>query len=388
MGEERPKSKKVKIIKIMTVLILIVVGIIFILKIGLHTTSSSTFCASCHNMSPQVHTWKASSHSEVSCTSCHIAPGFNNLVRQKAGGVKELYYTITDNYLAPIRMPSLIPNESCETCHEMSKRKVSASGDIIIDHDTHDIQEVACVFCHAGVAHGKVAERRVTYKSDYNKWNEMLAKRFMEDTKYTRPQMETCMECHELRGAPLTCDTCHSTSMIPEEHKADGFILSGHFEQAKKDIYYCNTCHSYTTKNQVEGFKGKSAYLSYISGDGNITKEVTVEQYAKKNDYCVNCHSQRPETHNQNFFQKNHGLLAERNKGKCMTCHDFKITSDAPVTNVTCSSCHPSSHNRVWKTRHPVPIANNQEIERTCVQCHVEERCASCHDTPNKEENS
>lgn len=217
----------------------------------------------------------------------------------------------------------------------------------------------------------------------------MLAKRFMADTKYTRPQMETCMDCHELRGAPLTCETCHTTSMLPEEHKAEDFIISGHFEQAKDDLYYCNTCHSYTTKNQVDGFKGgKAAYLNYISGEKNITKKVTVGEYAKANDYCISCHSQRPETHKDKFFQKNHGYLAERDKERCLTCHDFKITSDAPVTTVACASCHPSSHNRVWQTRHPVPITENQEIERSCVNCHVEQRCAACHNTPNKEENS
>lgn len=387
MGEERPKSKKVKIIKIMTVLILIVVGIIFILKIGLHTTSSSTFCASCHNMSPQVHTWKASSHSEVSCTSCHIAPGFNNLVRQKAGGVKELYYTITDNYLAPIRMPSLIPNESCETCHEMSKRKISASGDIIIDHDIHDIQEVACVICHSGVAHGKVSEKRVTYKSDYAKWNDMLAKRFMEDTKYTRPQMETCMDCHEVKKAPLTCDTCHSTSMLPEEHKAKEFITKQHMEQAKVDILYCDTCHSYTTKTQVEGLKDKNAYITYLSGEKPSGVNVTVEQYAKTNDYCKTCHGIRPDSHNQNLFLMKHGQLANVNQEKCMTCHDNRVISDAPVTNVGCASCHPSAHPKPWKERHPVKIASNQKFGKDCLQCHVQSACVRCHSLDGKREN-
>lgn len=164
--EQHPKSKKIKIFKWITVLILIVVGIILILKIGVHATSSPTFCASCHSMSPQVYTWEASSHSEVKCTDCHIAPGVENLVKQKAGGVKELYATITNNYLAPIRMPSLIPDESCQTCHQMSKRSVSASGDIIIDHQIHEVKKIACVLCHDGVAHGKVSEKRVTYKSD------------------------------------------------------------------------------------------------------------------------------------------------------------------------------------------------------------------------------
>lgn len=382
MEKEQSISRKLRIIKFMTVLIITIIGAAFILKIGVHATSSSSFCANCHSMKPQVLTWEASSHSQVECVQCHVQPGLENLAKQKAGGIRQLYHTITDNYIAPIRMPSYIPNESCTTCHNMSNRNVSTSGDIIIDHEAHEKKDIACVICHDGVAHGKVSEKRVTYKSDYNKWNEMLAKRFMEDTKYTRPQMETCMNCHELRGAPLTCETCHSTSMLPEEHKDPKFITKGHFEQAKEDLYYCNTCHSYTTKTQVEGFQQTTAaYSSFLSGGTQHELNVTVEQYAKTNDYCRDCHGTRPDSHKQQLFLMRHGQYADGNQNRCMTCHDFRITSDAPVTNVSCASCHPSSHNRDWKTRHPIPIADNQKFNKSCLQCHVEATCANCHST-------
>lgn len=388
MREEQSKAKKIKIFKVMTVLLLSGLGIYLILTMGAQATSSPAFCASCHNMSPQVYTFKASSHSSISCTDCHVASGVENLVREKASGVKQLYYTMTDNYLAPIRMPSLIPNESCQTCHNMELRHVSASGDIIINHEIHEINNIACVTCHDGVAHGKVSERRVTYRSDYAKWNEMLAQRFMEDTAYTRPQMGVCMDCHELMRAPLECAACHETSMLPEEHKADDFILRGHFEQARKDLYYCDTCHSYTTKKQVEGFQGKAAYLRYISGEEpNSGATVSVEQYAKTNDYCRDCHGIRPESHEQNLFLMNHGRIATDNQNRCMTCHDFRIMSDAPVTNVGCASCHPSSHPGPWKERHPVPIMENQRLEKSCMQCHVERRCTSCHAYARNENN-
>lgn len=387
MEKEQSLTKKLKIIKIMTVLIITIIGAAFILKIGVHATSSSSFCANCHSMKPQVLTWEASSHSQVDCVQCHVQPGLENLTKQKVGGIRQLYHTITDNYIAPIRMPSLIPNESCLTCHDMFTRNVSTSGDIIIDHEAHENKDIACVICHDGVAHGKVSEKRVTYKSDYSKWNEMLAKRFMEDTKYTRPQMETCMDCHEVRGAPLTCETCHATSMLPEEHKAKNFINSGHFKQAKEDLYYCNTCHSYTTKKQVEGFKGEEAYLSYISGGTQHQMEVTVEKYAKTNDYCKTCHSIRPDSHNEIRFLMNHGLLADGNQDKCLTCHDFRIVSDSPVTFVSCASCHPSSHPQQWKERHPVPIMQNQKFDKSCLQCHVEATCTKCHSEGKKEDN-
>ena len=346
---------------------------------GLKATSNPNFCSICHAMSPQVHTWKASTHNKVACTDCHVAPGVENLVKEKASGVKRLFYNATDKYLAPIRMPNVIPNESCQKCHDMSSRTVSASGDIIIDHQVHEIKKVACVTCHDGVAHGKVSEKRVTYKTDYAKWNGMLAKRFMKDTKSTRPQMGTCMECHELKRAPLSCNTCHETSMLPEEHKTEGFITKEHMQQAKKDILYCNTCHSYTTKNQVDVLKGKSAYVSYLSGEKPKETTVTVTQYAKTNDYCVKCHSVRPQSHNTEFMSK-HGLLANQNRDACFTCHDHRINGDSPVVKVSCASCHPSSHPKTWqKTHPPAPIRENQKLNKSCMRCHIQERCAGCH---------
>ncbi len=364
----------------LTVLILVIVGAAFILKIGVHATSTSSFCVNCHSMKPQVLTWEASSHSQVECIQCHVQPGVENMAKQKVDGVKQLYSTLTDSFIAPIRMPSLIPNESCLTCHDMLTRNVSASGDIIIDHQVHEEKEIACVTCHDGVAHGKVSEKRVTYKSDYAKWNGMLAKRFMEDTKYTRPQMETCMNCHELRGAPLTCETCHNSSMLPEEHKTSQFITKEHMQQAKEDILYCDTCHSYTTNQQVESLKGSSkAYVSYLSGEKSMEVNVSVEEYAKTNDYCKNCHGERPDSHNSNHFLKNHGIAASKDQNTCLTCHDHRVNSDSPVTNVSCASCHPSSHQGPWKNRHPVEIRPDQKFDRSCLQCHVEATCTSCH---------
>ncbi|QOY36250.1 NapC/NirT family cytochrome c [Anaerobacillus isosaccharinicus] len=384
MEKEQSLSKKLKIIKFMTVLIIIIVGAAFILKIGVHATSSSSFCANCHSMKPQVLTWEASSHSQVECVQCHVQPGLENLAKQKAGGIKQLYHTITDNYIAPIRMPSYIPNESCTACHNMSNRDVSTSGDIVIDHDIHETKEVACVTCHDGVAHGKVSEKRVTYKSDYQRWNETLAKRFMKDEKSVRPVMSKCMDCHELRGAPLTCETCHTTGMLPETHEEDDFLKGKHGNLASQDLMYCESCHSYMSKNPIKEFREQTNYMKYINSD-TIEKLFTVQQYAKTNTYCITCHSVRPNSHNDRLFLMNHGRLADETKDTCFTCHENQAFSETPVTNISCSSCHPSNHKSEWKRRHPVPIPDNQKFEKTCLNCHVETTCTKCHTVSKRE---
>jgi nitrate/TMAO reductase-like tetraheme cytochrome c subunit len=382
---EHRYSKALKKFKVATILVVGVILLALSLNFGVHATSTSTFCSSCHMMAPQALTWEVSSHSSVECKDCHIAPGVDNLVEAKIGGLRELYHTVTDSYVAPIRMPSLIPNESCLKCHNLSNRPVTTSGDIIIDHNIHEEKEIKCVTCHDGVAHGKVSERRVTYKSDYERWNAQVAERFMSDKKYTRPKMEKCMDCHELRNAPLTCATCHSTEMLPEDHRTQEFIKGGHGLIASEELMYCESCHSYMSNKVIKEFQEETHYQKYINSDKD-EKKLSVQQYAKTNTFCIDCHSDRPKSHQSATFFFSHGKNATDEKGNCLTCHDNSRISESPVTKVTCASCHPSNHQHEWKQKHPVPISYTQKFDQSCLSCHVETSCSKCHTYGNRVE--
>ena len=353
---------------------------------GLEATSSSGFCSSCHEMKPEYYTWKASSHGEVDCVSCHIEPGVKNLAKAKGNGIVELYRKQTDTYLAPIKMPSLIPDESCERCHNVFKREVTPSGDIIIPHDKHKKEGIECVQCHSGVAHGKIAERKVTFKSDYKKWDEKLGSMFMEDTKYIRPDMDTCMKCHEARKITLECSACHQTSMLPDNHKTAEFKAGGHGKIQPSDLKNCEQCHSYMSTEDYDLFKEEPKYAQFLK-KGTTESEpskVTVPQYAKTNTFCKNCHGQRPQSHQIDSFMTKHGTLSKDNQ-KCFTCHDNRITSASPVTRVQCASCHPSQHGEdTWRKGHPFEVPQNQKFDKTCLKCHVQTTCSKCHRTERK----
>ncbi|WML46921.1 NapC/NirT family cytochrome c [Neobacillus sp. PS3-34] len=70
-----PPRYRYKLIKFMTLAVLFLALLTSVGFIGLETTSNSKFCSSCHEMKPEYYTWKASTHSEVDCVSCHIEPG-------------------------------------------------------------------------------------------------------------------------------------------------------------------------------------------------------------------------------------------------------------------------------------------------------------------------
>ena len=378
--------KKIKRYKVAIFLTLAVIGIALSVTIGVQATSTNTFCASCHMMTPQALTWEASSHSSIKCKDCHINPGLQGTIDAKIGGLYELYHMVTDSYGTPIRMHYEIPNENCTQCHNMNNRDVSPSGDLIVDHFIHDEKEISCVTCHDGVAHGKVSELRITYRSDFERWDENLAAYYMNpENPYSNPQMDKCMDCHELRNAPLTCETCHTTGMVPDDHKDANFLNKQHGRLAAEDLASCHTCHSNMSDHPIKEFQDKKQYTQFLNPDRNGT-QMTVRQYAQTNTFCIDCHSQAPESHGRPTFFINHGGLVEDNRDGCLTCHANERASTSPVTSVTCASCHSGGHPTEWQRRHPTPIAPNQRIDLTCLECHVEQTCTSCHVDAKREQ--
>jgi nitrate/TMAO reductase-like tetraheme cytochrome c subunit len=375
-----PPRFRYKLLKIATLTIFFLALFASIGFTGLKATSSSSFCSTCHEMKPEFYTWKASTHSEVDCVNCHIEPGAKNLAKDKANGLLQVYKKETNTYTAPIQMPKDIPNEACDRCHNMKNRDTTPSGDLIIPHDKHLAKDIKCVQCHSGVAHGKIAERNVTFKSDYAKWDETLGKSMMSNVKFTSPKMETCMECHENRNVSTACETCHTTRMLPKSHKETSFKTGDHGKLAEKDIKECHKCHEYMSTTEIKDLGQEvSASQQFLSGGTVKPDTITAQEYAKENSFCKKCHTQRPPSHIKGFTTL-HGPLANQNKQRCFTCHDEQDTGFNKITNVTCNSCHPAMHAGFdYRATHPIELPPNQKPVESCYQCHNKSKCQSCH---------
>ncbi|PLS04344.1 NapC/NirT family cytochrome c [Neobacillus cucumis] len=374
-----PPSYRYKVIKIMTLTVLFLALFFALGTFGLEASSSSSFCSSCHEMKPEYYTWKASSHSEVDCVSCHIQPGAKNIAKDKAEGITKIFEKETNSYTAPIQMPKEIPNSACEQCHDMSKRQVTTSGDLIIPHNKHLAKDIKCTQCHSGVAHGKISERNVTFKSDYDKWDTSLGKSMMSDVIFTRPKMETCMECHEAREVSTECKTCHSNGILPKSHQNSNFKTENHGKLAKKDIKTCNKCHSYMSKTDIEGMADVPASQQFLSNGNLKTKQISAQEYAMENTYCQECHTKKPASHVKGYTNL-HGAIAKGNKEKCLACHDYQNTGFNKTKNVTCNSCHPAMHDgKNFKERHPINISAVTSPNESCYTCHNKPKCTSCH---------
>jgi nitrate/TMAO reductase-like tetraheme cytochrome c subunit len=372
-----PPRSRYRLYKAMTLTVLFLALSFTFGLVGLEATSSSTFCSSCHEMKPEYYTWKASSHSEVDCVTCHTESGAKQVAKDKVDLLVKAVKKDYNESVAPIRMPKEIQDSACEKCHNVFKRDFTVSGDIIIPHDKHKEEEIACIQCHNGVAHGEIADREMTYKTDYDKWDSDLGVSAMSDLKFTNPDMDTCMDCHKSRKITTECSACHSTGMVPESHTAANFKLQSHGKQAAEDLASCNQCHKDMSTAKLEGYEGSSAIDKYL----NIEKrnlEKNEHTYAKENTFCQDCHKVRPESHTKLFFD-GHGREASKNQETCFTCHEPNRSNTASANSVDCASCHQMKHLNKWRKNHPVPVKNVTKPVESCYKCHVKKTCSSCH---------
>ncbi|MHB1125400.1 MAG: NapC/NirT family cytochrome c [Bacillota bacterium] len=385
MNDRRPLIPKKY--RFLLTLLLILISLPLILWGTNKKITDSSYCASCHMMKPEFYTWEASSHNQVQCIRCHVEPEVNKKYNYRFFMVKEWYASITGDYGLVIQATSKIPDATCIECHNMEKRTVTPSGDLIIPHSKHAQKGINCTSCHTGFAHGNIARKRVTFRTDYARWDASIGKNFMTDVKNIRPEMDVCMKCHAVRKAPLTCGSCHETLMLPKSHQAEKFRNGGHGQEAGKDIKYCDSCHSYMSTEKLEVTRGSgSKFQQFLSRSSGGSYTMTARDYAKANTYCVDCHTRRPATHDGNF-QITHGYKAQNDKNRCLTCHDNRPGSTAGSglsEIVSCGSCHPSPHNRFSLQSHPVLLEPKQKVTEYCFTCHSETKCGSCHWSGNK----
>ncbi len=378
----RGKSSKLsntKWLKIGLVGFLVVVGLLILGMITSKVATSSAVCASCHEMSPEVHTWEASAHSSVECVDCHYEPGFSGKLEAQGDFFVRAFKKVTNTAEDPIEIHGTIPDSACESCHTMENRTVSPNGDTIPEHDQHKEKNVDCVECHSGVAHGNVDERKLSDSDSYDDWSEASGVQAMKSPSGTGSlvSMEDCTSCHESRDVSNECATCHSTGMKLESHNDPSFATSLHGAGAKEDIASCNTCHKYMSETEITVVGNESSSASSYLNDGE-KQTIPPKEYIRQNDFCRDCHSQRPPSHDEAFFGK-HGMMAETEKEKCLTCHDETPGPTPQISTVNCSTCHEDSHEYQWQTQHPRTSSPPTKLANDCYSCHAESQCKTCH---------
>lgn len=207
-------------------------------------------------LGPRMDHWKTSTHSQISCGECHIEPGAKGFLAFSAAAVPDFYSQLIKgsdhtNLLEP---PS---RAACRKCHT-KYRTVAPSGDLLIPHRAHvEVLEMDCVACHKDLVHS------------------------VNRHGFNRPEMETCLECHNGDSASNECIDCHTRKHTPANHERSDWLKIHGTMSEKQD---CGACHDWTP------------------------------------GYCGDCHSKRPASHVGNW-KTGHASHAEIRRDGCLVCH-------------------------------------------------------------------
>jgi nitrate/TMAO reductase-like tetraheme cytochrome c subunit len=321
-------------------------------------TNASRTCAMCHTMQPQYYTWKVSSHAAATtCFTCHLSPGLEGAWRMARDLGRMAQRQVSGTYALPVRMLVYLEDSGCRNCHSAG-RVVSAASEFQIPHQPHTDSKVRCTACHNAVAHGGVSGTEEARRTAFLRWNTDLARRAMDRSR-AEPLKEDCMGCHYLRRVSNSCVVCHDNQMVPEDHRRPDFTET-HGAAARTDLGSCNFCHGMVGDRRL-----------------SLQRYPNVEQYARANGFCRDCHAIRPASHGEGRW-RGHGRAALRDRKGCLACHNdqqgFGLPAPAPTT---CASCHPSGHVPGWQQRHGLPP--DPQVDEGCWTCHNRDFCQRCH---------
>jgi hypothetical protein len=372
-----------------TIVALVVIIAFMIPVLGI--TSTRWFCSEgCHKVQDDTITaYKHSSHSEISCMACHMPVNANPVIFliHKAEALGELYMTVSNNYELPLNAESEVAltmkSTQCTQCHDESKRSVTPTSTLKIDHAVHAEKGVNCTICHNRVAHRE--DFTPTLKDPKTKLPNHKHENFME--------MTACFRCHtqdyQGTGKPTgLCSACHPPGfeLKPPSHLAPGFFPKGHgklgaIEESRtlrvSNTSWLNGPSTYATGAANEETAEPAAKESETLGE-SLPKVESINYCSTCHEkrFCIDCHGGIPMPHPADWKQ-NHAKLGKKYPKSCAKCHGSG--------NEGCNSCHHGTSINYaynpkieWRKQHPTAVSAVGAA--TCLKdCHNPTFCSNCH---------
>lgn len=286
--------------------------------------------------------YELSSHSEVSCYSCHgivNATPFEFL-EDKAEFVWDgSYKLITRSWEAPLNPdselalhPIKMPEDRCTQCHSDKWDSATFSEGILIDHAAHRKKGVRCTFCHNRVAHREdLFETRREAVSTVG---------YHGDAVRTATR---CIRCHRLDRAPAVpggCAECHVNAVTARVRSPNGVVAGRH--EDFMEMAACFRCHS---GDQESGASGK----------------------------CGTCHPTgfdlKPHSHDNGRFVTD---LRARAAHSSMAAYMRVTVSEGLI----CVDGEPSSETTAEPPWDDLPTMAQEPY---CSMCHESAFCTGCH---------
>ncbi len=375
-------------------------------------TNSSEFCGtSCHTMPPEYSAYLHSPHARVACVECHIGRDvFATQFTRKAGDLRHVILTITQDYEFPIRTRAMRPaREACETCHfpekfsdDSLREKHSFEGEDNSAQSTYLIMKTGGGSQREGLGRGIHwhIENDVSFLATDDLEQDIPYVRVVDNDGVVSEYYDVGSGYTPdlIAGSKLEkmdCITCHNriTHTIPKPDEAvdealkKGLLPSDLPFMREKALSALG--HLYVT--DAEG-------LQAINDIGVFYEENYPEIYAERQEEIAAAVGTLQELYSQMVFREQKidwtthpDNLGHKDDPGCFRCHDGKhLTGSGEAIRLECNLCHsipvivdasdlvteievvsgpePPSHTHSnWMTLH------GRAIDSSCAACHAPE---------------
>jgi len=201
-------------------------------------TNHPPFCATCHTIRPSYESWTASSHKAVTCVDCHVRPGVEGFIEDKAyAGLKDVAIYLFGTPTAPHNLQAAVSSDVCLGCHravlrvsEIAVRDLPPpvrDVGLIMSHRKHleafakRGQGEGCTTCHARVVHDKpIKGYPIVIPRGHVALDGKPYVDHPEGSRLRKAALADCVRCHdgkaEHQGKVLSkkCETCHLPDKI------------------------------------------------------------------------------------------------------------------------------------------------------------------------------
>jgi nitrate/TMAO reductase-like tetraheme cytochrome c subunit len=372
------------------VIALVVIALFSLLSLNYaeYRTSQSSFCASCHIMTPYYETWQADMHGaklDVACVECHYAPGERTTLKAKFRGLSQVTSYFSGRFGAT-RPRAYVSNTSCLTskCHgdQAFMNKPILLGTVRFTHANHLARSDEL----ERPKESRLAEltTQLTQLVGDERIGELetIAQQAVPAQDRLDALMALC------RGWNVAADSDMLLEYSQLHHRA--------VRLAQLRDLQCTNCHSYHATDQI-AVDGNAGHHFQVSTSTCFTCHFNNEGYNTGTSTCLNCHTPpqqditvhaemmpRPGGQDNNgiagtrLVKMNHTELLAKNVA-CISCHADAIQTDATVTRRDCERCHDQPRFFAdWEQPYTLDLVEHYHevhIERQkakCLDCHAE----------------
>ena len=306
-------------------------------------------CASCHEITPSVGTFRQSAHRELRCFDCHGTALENGLHSMKEKAYMVFSHATGDKHNDEIRMTEsqvLEVSGRCAKCHQSEYTKWQSGGhavaykDIFLDSAHNSMERLYwdCFRCHGMYYPGNIYDL-VTPVSTEGPWS-------LKDPAKAEQPVIPCLACHQVHSenSPLQTFSQVNDSFNPD---------------------YDNPVYGLYIRSDRIFLRADYLPVPEMFEGGTMLK-------TSKDPYqalCVQCHA--PGAFHMAGTSDDRTTSGVHEGLSCKSCHD-PHSNDAMAS---CDLCHPAISNcrldvKIMNTTFFNPESHNNIHSVSCSDCH------------------